>query len=116
MMVIFDAPEALSGMAERPTTTIAPQALHLLNNPQVRLAARGFAKRIAPSPTTSLEDAVRAGYQIAIARQPDRDELADGVSFIQKQMATYPEAQRREAALADFCQVLLCLNEFIYVD
>src|SRR6185503_12996830 len=72
MMVIFDAPEALSGMAERPTTTIAPQALHLLNNPQVRLAARGFAKRIAPSATTSLEDAVRAGYHIAIARQPDR--------------------------------------------
>ena len=41
MMVIFDAPEALSGMAERPTTTIAPQALHMLNNPQVRQAAEG---------------------------------------------------------------------------
>jgi hypothetical protein len=116
MMVIFDAPEALSGMAERPTTTIAPQALHMLNNPQVRQAAKGFARRIAPAATTSLEDAVRAGYQIAVARQPDRDELADGVVFIQKQMATYPENQRRESALADFCQVLMCLNEFIYVD
>ncbi len=81
MMVIFDAPEALSGMAERPTTTIAPQALHMLNNPQVRQAAKGFARRIAPNPTTSLEDAVRTGYQIAVARQPDRDELADGVAF-----------------------------------
>src|SRR5207237_2063166 len=68
MMVIFDAPEALSGMAERPTTTIAPQALHLLNNPQVRQAARGFARRITPDSTTPLEDAVRAGYQIALAR------------------------------------------------
>jgi Protein of unknown function (DUF1549)/Protein of unknown function (DUF1553)/Planctomycete cytochrome C len=116
MMVIFDAPEALSGMAERPTTTIAPQALHMLNNPQVRQAAKGFAKRIAPAATSPLEDAVRAGYQIAVARQPDRDELADGVAFIQKQMATYPENQRRESALADFCQVLMCLNEFIYVD
>jgi hypothetical protein len=116
MMVIFDAPEALSGMAERPTTTIAPQALHMLNNPQVRQAARGFARRIAPDPATSLEDAVRAGYQIAVARQPDRDELADGVAFIRTQMATYPENQRRESALADFCQVLMCLNEFIYVD
>ncbi len=116
MMVIFDAPEALSGMAERPTTTIAPQALHMLNNPQVRQAARGFARRIAPDSTTSLEDAVRAGYQIAVARQPDRDEVADGVAFIRTQMATYPANQRRESAFADFCQVLMCLNEFIYVD
>jgi hypothetical protein len=116
MMVIFDAPEALSGMAERPTTTIAPQALHMLNNPQVRLAAHNFARRIAPNATTSLEDAVRAGYQIALARQPDRDELADGVAFIREQMATYPESQRRESALTDFCQTLMCLNEFVYVD
>jgi hypothetical protein len=116
MMVIFDAPEALSGMAERPTTTIAPQALHLLNNPQVRQSARSFARRIAPDSATPLEDAVKTGYQIALARQPSRDELADGVAFIRAQMPTYPENQRRESALADFCQVLLCLNEFIYVD
>lgn len=116
MMVIFDAPEALSGMAERPTTTIAPQALHMLNNPQVRLAARGFARRIAPDAKTSLEDAVRAGYQIALARQPSRDELDDGLDFIRKQMPTYPESQRRESALTDFCQILMCLNEFVYVD
>jgi cytochrome c553 len=116
MMVIFDAPEALSGMAERPTTTIAPQALHMLNNPQVRQTARGFAKRIAPDAKTSLEDAVRAGYQISLARQPTREELADGIAFIQTQMPTYPENQRRESSLTDFCQILMCLNEFIYVD
>jgi hypothetical protein len=116
MMVIFDAPEALSGMAERPTTTIAPQALHMLNNPQVRQAARSFARRIAPDSKTTLEDAVRNGYQIALARQPSADELADDRAFIEKQMATYPENERRESSLADFCQVLLCLNEFIYVD
>jgi hypothetical protein len=116
MMVIFDAPEALSGMAERPTTTIAPQALHMLNNPQVRQAARSMARRLAPDSTTPLESAVRRGYQVALARGPNRDELADGVAFIQKQMPTYPENVRREFALADFCQVLMCLNEFIYVD
>ena len=116
MMVIFDAPEALTGMAERPTTTIAPQALHMLNNPQVRQTARSFARRISPTQATPLEDAVRAGYQIALARQPTRDELDDGIAFIRQQLPTYPENQRRESALADFCQVLMCLNEFIYVD
>jgi hypothetical protein len=116
MMVIFDAPEALSGMAERPTTTIAPQALHMLNNPQVRQSARSFARRIAPDSTTPLEDVIRQGYLVALARQPSREELADDVAFIRQQMPTYPENQRRESALTDFCQVLMCLNEFIYVD
>src|SRR5207244_6323242 len=36
MMQLFDAPEALGGVAQRPTTTIAPQALLLMNNPNVR--------------------------------------------------------------------------------
>jgi hypothetical protein len=116
MMVIFDAPEALSSMAERPTTTIAPQALHLLNNPQVRSYARSLALRIAPNEKTTLEEAVQAGYLRTLARLPNRDELADGVAFVQQQMETYSGTGRRESALTDFCQVLVCLNEFVYVD
>src|SRR5262245_13246042 len=116
MMVIFDAPEALTGMAERPTTTIAPQALHMLNNAQVRQAARSFARRIAPQSTTPLEEAVQNGYQIALARMPSPEERTDAALFIRQQMQTYPENQRLESALADFCQVLLCLNEFVYVE
>jgi mono/diheme cytochrome c family protein len=116
MMVIFDAPEALSGMAQRPTTTIAPQALHLLNSPQVRQYARAFARRIAPSEATPLEDAVRHAYKVALARGPSAVELQDDLAFLTQQMATYPVERRREAALTDFCQVLMCLNEFVYVD
>lgn len=54
-----------------------------------------------------------------MSREKDaqRDELADSVSFVRQQMATYPmAADRRERALADFCQVLMCLNEFVYVE
>lgn len=116
MMVIFDAPEALGGMAERPTTTIAPQALHLLNNPQVRQYAKDFARRIAPNPKTPVEEAVAAGYKMALARSPSAGELRDALDFIDRQAATYPADDRRVLALADFCQVLFCLNELVYVD
>jgi hypothetical protein len=116
MMTIFDAPDALGGLADRPTTTIAPQALYLMNNAQARGYAKSFARRIDTDGKRSLEDAVRSGYLIALARPPERDELADSVAFVRQQMATYPEAERRQLALADFCQVLMCLNEFIYVE
>jgi cytochrome c553 len=116
MMTIFDAPEALGSMAERPTTTIAPQALYLLNNPQVRGYALSFAKRIAPNDKVTLEDAIKSAYQIALCRPPQKDELADSVAFVPRQLRTYAAADRRQQALADFCQVLMCLNEFVYVD
>jgi hypothetical protein len=116
MMQVFDAPEALTGIAERPATTVAPQALLLMNNPQVRGYARGMARRIAPRPETPLEEAVRAGFQIALARAPTADELTDSVAFLREQTASYKGADRQELALADFCQTLMCLNEFVYVD
>jgi hypothetical protein len=116
MMTIFDAPEALTGMAERPTTTIAPQALYLMNNPQVRGYCLNFARRISPGEKTSPEEAVKAGYQTALAREPKREELLDSLAFVEQQLKTYAGADRRQQALADFCQVLLCLNEFVYVD
>jgi hypothetical protein len=123
MMVIFDAPEALGGMAERPTTTIAPQALHLLNSPQVREYAKAFARRVLPNEQRPLPEAVRQAYHVALARGPSPAELDDALAFLQQQMASYPpqrapgpERDRREPAMADFCQVLMCLNEFVYVD
>jgi cytochrome c553 len=119
MLVVFDAPEALSGIGERPTTTIAPQALYLMNNPQVRGYARGFARRVAPDGKTPIEDAVRKGYLIALGRAPTAAELADSVAFVKSQATDYEAAKKaeaRELALTDFCQTLLCLNEFVYVD
>jgi hypothetical protein len=119
MMVLFDAPDGLLGIDQRGTTTIAPQALLLMNNELVRDSADGFASRVASAPDRPPGDAVRAAYRHALGRAPTQRELADSVAFVAEQAASYradgkPDAGRR--ALADFCQVLLGLNEFIYVD
>jgi cytochrome c553 len=119
MLVVFDAPEALSGIGERPTTTVAPQALYLMNNPHVRGYAHAFARRVAPDAKTPVEAAVRSAYRVALGRAPTTAELADAAGFVKSQAADYEAAKKadaRELALADFCQTLLCLNEFVYVD
>jgi cytochrome c553 len=119
MMQVFDAPDALVSLGERPTTTVAPQALMLMNNPNVRGYAKSFARRIAADGKTALEDAVKAGYMIALARGPTAEELADSVSFLKTQGESYMEASKlasNELAFADFCQALMCLNDFVYVD
>ncbi|MBY0522193.1 MAG: PSD1 and planctomycete cytochrome C domain-containing protein [Gemmataceae bacterium] len=119
MMTVFDGPDALGGLGERPTTTIAPQALLLMNNPQVRACARSMARRIAPDAKVPLEDAIKSGYLRALSRPPSDAELKDSLSFVKEQQDAYKATGKgdgREAALTAFCQVLMCLNEFVYVD
>jgi cytochrome c553 len=119
MMQVFDAPEALVSLGDRPTTTIAPQALLLMNNKNIREAARTFARRVCPNRQTTNEAAMNAVYRIALTRAPTAEELADGVAFVQAQAESYTavgKSDSRELALADFCQAVMCLNEFVYVD
>src|SRR5262249_42035588 len=118
-MILFDAPDALQGIERRPTTTVAPQAWLLMNSPVVRADAENFARRIRPRDETPLADVVRYGYLAALGRPPSATELADSVQFLQQEAESYltdGKANARGLALADFCQVLMSLNEFIYSD
>jgi mono/diheme cytochrome c family protein len=118
-MVLFDGPDALQGIEQRGSTTIAPQALLLMNNPLVRSCADNLAKRVTPPDSKTLADAVKNAYAIALGREPTARELAGSVAFLKQQTAAYQKESKSNAAhlaLADFCQVLMGLNEFIYVD
>ena len=117
-MVVFDAPEPLASQSLRPTTTVAPQALLFMNSPQVRDWARAFAARVAaeagPATGGSAPFITRA-YQLALGRAPQDAELKAASDFITARPAGEgPDA--RLPVLTDFCQALLALNEFIYVD
>ncbi|MBI1899617.1 MAG: PSD1 domain-containing protein [Planctomycetia bacterium] len=119
MMTLFDAPEPNVSVGGRPSTTIAPQALLFMNNPHVRVWSRNFAKRLAPAAEKSWGEAVRQAYQVALTRDPDETELAQAGAFLAAQAEEYHKAQKgdaKELALADFCQVLMSLNEFVYVE
>jgi hypothetical protein len=119
MMILFDAPDSLQSIGTRPTTTVPSQSLLLLNSGLARRCAEGFAARIEPEETTELSDRVEIGYQIALGRAPTSTELEDSKSFLMEQSKSYTEKNSEEAerlALVDFCQVLMSLNEFVYVD
>ncbi|HZZ71863.1 MAG TPA: DUF1549 domain-containing protein [Pirellulales bacterium] len=118
-MVVFDQPEPLVSQGSRPTTTVAPQALLLLNGPQVRAAAEAFARRIeAQAPVKDdFKAAVERAYSAALCRAPTADELRAAVQFLDAQAASYQTDAKpngRSIALSDFCQVLFGLNEFAY--
>jgi hypothetical protein len=118
MMQVFDAPEALGGVGDRPTSTVAPQALLLMNNPEVRGYALSLAKRCASGPDVPWENAIHTAYSRLLGRGPTTQETADSTAFLDEQTKSYRpgHVDARMLAMTDFCQALMCTNEFVYVD
>jgi hypothetical protein len=115
VMTVFDAPEPLVSQGSRSSTTVAPQALALMNHAPFRRAARGLALRLAEKP---IEDAVSEAYGLCLSRPPTGDELSAAVDFIRRQESAYAAGSAldaRERAVSDFTHVLFCLNEFLYL-
>ena len=119
MMQIFDSPEALVSIGSRSSTTVAPQALLLMNNAHIQSYALNFAKEIQAHGKKSPEQAIRRAYLAALGREVTKEELADNLLFLKEQTASYQEKKVQQPELQaykDICQVLFSLNEFIYVD
>ena len=118
-MVVFDQPEPLVSQGARPTTTVAPQALLLMNSPQVRDWADALARRMRreTADVNDLAALTRRGYALTLGRPPTPDELSESAEFLRRQARSYAADSRPDAnalALVDFAQVLFGLNEFIY--
>ena len=111
-MQLFDSPEPLVSQGSRPSTIIAPQALHFMNNGQVREAAVALAKQLEQAADTAA--AVTLGYQSVLGRAPTTKEQKSITAFIEAQTESYTN-NGPQLALADFAQVLFGLNEFIYL-
>ncbi len=115
LMQLFDAPEAMQSIGQRQVTTVATQALTLMNSPFVRARAAQLSRRAYPNGKVELSTAVEQAYRLALCRMPTAEEKQRMTTFIEQQAKTYPQ-NGLDGAVADFCQVLLCSDEFMYVD
>ena len=106
--ILFDAANPDASDEKRNVSTVAPQALFLMNNPFVLDRARELAERLlrdvpASSPNADATRLDRA-YQLLFNRPPQAEEVA-----IAKELLANGD-------WADLAHVLLCSNEFVYVD
>jgi hypothetical protein len=100
----FDLPDNSTPCARREVSTVAPQALTLLNSELAIEAAQAFAKRVELDSGTDSTDRLRYAFLLALQRQPDAAEFAAC------------ELLLSERSLPELCRALLNLNEFVYVD
>ncbi|WP_235034451.1 PSD1 and planctomycete cytochrome C domain-containing protein [Roseiconus lacunae] len=126
MFQAFDRPDLMTSCARRQNTTVAPQAMVILNDGFVRAVARDFAQRLLQPNTgdealthVELGDVTKRAFEIAFARLPTDSEVTASIEFIEGQILSRnerSEQQPRLEAITDYCQTLFGLNEFIYVD
>jgi hypothetical protein len=130
----FDRPDTNASCPRRNRSTIAPQALILLNSEFSLEAARNLAGFVLTHAGTSPDHQICLAHERALGRQPAREELAASMRFLENQATRLKESNRpaaelalpsplpdgvdpqQAAALTDFCLALFNLNEFVYVD
>jgi hypothetical protein len=117
---LFNGPDASATTATRDGSTVALQALYLLNNPFVHDQSRRFASRILadePDPSARLG----AAYLGAFGRRPTEAERRKAVDFLsryERSLAAEGVAEDRRSveAWAALARAMFASNEFLYVD
>jgi hypothetical protein len=119
---VFDQPEPVQPVGSRGVATVPTQALAMMNSPLVRSAAEGLAKRarttlgLAPT-VASGEATIDYCFTAALSRQPNQTERGKFATLLAaREQAAGDDVAGRQAALADVCHLMFCLNEFVYVD
>ncbi len=98
----FDQPNLVNSVDRRNRSTVAPQALLLMNNSFVLVQSAKFAERIKREAGTEVTAQVERAFRVALSRPPDKVERDKALEYV------------RRDGLPAFCHVLFNLNEFVY--
>ena len=114
----FDLPRPTPNCLERKLSTVAPQALHLLNNQTIHELAMSFAERVIQETGDDPARQIDRGYQIALGRLPTPEEKQLVMESFEKLKREWREEETDPGvkALADICHVLINAAEFMYID
>ena len=115
----FDLPQMNPNCLQRPESTGAQQALHLMNNAMIDQLAEAFAQRVLNEVGKDLARQVDQVHLIALSRSPDENEKQIGVEAL-IQLAELWNAEKPDdapqRALATYCHTMLNSAAFLYID
>ena len=108
----FDMPDTHESCSRRMQTVSVTQSLALMNDDMVLGWAQGLANRVKNDAGMPAKAQVERAFRLAFHRAPSERELVSGLNFLERQT----KIASADAALVDFCHVLLNSNEFLYLD
>ncbi len=113
--ITFDFPDPGVTVGKRATTTVAPQALFLLNNPFVKYLAEDLADRVMEAKTAP--ERVTRLYRLALLREPTAAEAERVVKFVTAYAGAQKDVAKAErAAWSAAAQSVFASSEFCTVE
>jgi hypothetical protein len=104
--MLFDAADPTAIVDQRIDSTVAPQALFLMNDPFVADRAKSLADRVKKQRLADDPSRIDWLYHLLYGRPATDRETQIGLSMLRSGPGAWPR----------YCQVLLCANEFVYAD
>jgi hypothetical protein len=104
MMETFDAPDPATSCPRRESSTVAPQALEMMNSEFISEQAKQFASKLQARYGSSAEALVEGGWREVLRRSPTLEEKAKAVAFLS------------QSSLPHLCLLWFNMSEFLYVD
>ncbi|MBM3847848.1 MAG: DUF1553 domain-containing protein, partial [Verrucomicrobia bacterium] len=124
----FDAPVMEVNCEKRMISTVAPQALMLMNSEFVLQQAQALAQRLRKDAGPLREAQIERAWKLVFLRAPSREEFRSAQEFLTRQTAsiragngTGATAEKsphspEDQAMHNLCQSLFSANEFLYLD
>ena len=113
LLALFDFGDATTPQGYRPATTVATQALFVMNSPMVDREAKNIS---AAALARDKKDSRRMEriYLTVLNRRPDPNEIDAGLTYIQSLRRKWRDFDEAKA-WKSFCHALMASNDFIYV-
>jgi len=112
LWMLFDFGDATSPEGKRNPTTVATQALFVMNSPLVDREAKALADRVLKDKKDARR--IEEAYLAVLDRRPDASEIDAGLTYMQGLRRKWSDIDE-EKAWQSFCHTLMASNEFLYV-
>lgn len=118
ILAVFGQPLVTTNCTSRESSAVVTQPLAMLNSAFVLEHSDHFARRVASAGNRRQQ--VYKAFYLVLARAPTDDEMRWSVDLVDKLEAHFrvegkPIVELPHLALRDYCQVVINLNEFLYV-
>ena len=113
----FDFPHPSEITGARPETTVATQALFLMNAPFVKTQARHLAERLAKEESGDERARIHRLYLLAVNRPADADAIESAMAFLDdctRELSTAGRENARTEAWTQLCHAVLGSNNFLF--
>ena len=128
MLEVFDAPQLKPNCLRRANSTVASQALQMMNSELLRTNSRYMAGRVIDEVGEDPEAQVDRVYLKVLGRPPSVEERNEGVFTLREMTTAWDRRMNEEVpmepkrtkarwlALATLCHTVLNSAEFLYID